>query len=83
MRLEASAQFLLKPAERSGTSWYGGLGIAFVGGEADRSAGYLTALLGLEAAPGRAAGWYAELGLAGGVRLAAGRRWRRFPPWWK
>src|SRR5205823_2727949 len=28
------------------------------------------------------AGWYAELGLAGGVRIAGGRRWRRFPSWW-
>jgi hypothetical protein len=83
LRLAAGAQFLLKPGERSGTSMYGGLGIAYVGGQSERGAGYLTALVGLEAAPGRASGWYTELGLAGGVRLAAGRRWRRFPSWWK
>ncbi len=82
MRLEATAQFLLKPAERSGTSPYGGLGIAFLGGASARGAGYVTALLGLEAAPGRSSGWYAELGVGGGVRAAAGRRWRRFPAWW-
>jgi len=82
MRVEASAQFLLQPGERSGESLYGGLGIAFAGGEAHRGAGYLMALLGVESAPGRAAGWYAELGLAGGVRIAGGRRWRRFPSWW-
>lgn len=82
LRLEASAQFLLKPGARTGTSLYGGLGIAFVGARSERGAGYFTALLGLESRPGRTAGWYAELGLAGGVRLSAGRRWRRFPAWW-
>jgi len=78
MRVEASAQFLLQPGERSGGSLYGGLGVAFAGGEAHRGAGYLAALVGVEFAPARAAGWYAELGLAGGLRLAGGRRWRRF-----
>src|SRR2546425_9684339 len=34
MRVEASAQFLLQPGERSGESLYGGLGLAFAGGEA-------------------------------------------------
>jgi hypothetical protein len=83
MRLEASAQFLLKPGERAGTGLYGGLGVAFAGGTTYRSAGYLTALLGLESTPGRVAGWYTEVGLVGGVRLSAGRRWRRFPAWWR
>jgi len=83
MRLDASAQFLLKPGERAGTSLYGGLGIAFVGARSERGSGYLLALLGLESAPGRPIGWFAELGLAGGVRVAVGRRWRRFPTWWK
>jgi hypothetical protein len=83
MRLQASAQFLLKPGERTGTGLYGGLGVAFAGGKTYRSAGYLTAMLGLESTPGRVAGWYAELGLVGGVRVSAGRRWRRFPAWWR
>jgi len=82
MRVEASAQFLLQPGERSGESLYGGLGMAYAGGETHRGAGYLMVLLGIESAPGRTAGWYAELGLAGGVRIAGGRRWRRFPSWW-
>jgi hypothetical protein len=82
MRLEATAQLLLRPADRTGVGPYAGLGLAFVGAAGTRGAGYLTALLGAESAPGRAAGWYAELGLGGGVRVALGRRWRRFPAWW-
>ena len=77
VRLAASAQFLLEPGARTGPSLYGGFGIAFAGATSERGAGYLTAVVGLESAPARAAGWYAELGFAGGVRLAAGRRWRR------
>ncbi|OLC03342.1 MAG: hypothetical protein AUH78_16465 [Gemmatimonadetes bacterium 13_1_40CM_4_69_8] len=82
LRIAASAQFLLNPGDRTGTSLYGGVGIAFAAATSERGAGYLTALVGLESAPGRAAGWYAELGLAGGVRVSAGRRWRRLPSWW-
>jgi hypothetical protein len=82
VRVEATAQFLLRPLERSGVGPYGGLGLAFVGSEGARGAGYLTALLGVEQGPGARAGWYAELGLGGGVRLAVGRRFRRLPRWW-
>lgn len=82
VRLDGSAQFLLRPGERSGVGPYAGLGLAFVGAEGWRGAGYVTALLGIEAAPGRGQGWYAELGLGGGVRLAVGQRFRRFPTWW-
>ncbi|HYK82759.1 MAG TPA: hypothetical protein VEU55_06400 [Gemmatimonadales bacterium] len=82
VRLQATGQMLLRPAERSAVSPYGGLGLAFVGTAATHGAGYLTALFGVESAPGRRAGWYAELGLGGGVRLAVGARWRHFPAWW-
>ncbi len=82
VRLEATAQFLLRPGERSGVGPYGGLGLAFVGSEGVRGASYLTALLGVDQAPGARAGWYAELGLGGGVRVTLGRRVRRFPAWW-
>ena len=82
MRLQLTAQLLLRPAERNGVGPYAGLGLAFAGAEATHGAGYLTALVGVEQTPGRPAGWYAELGLGGGVRLAAGWRWRRFPSWW-
>ena len=81
IRLEATAQFLLRPGERTGVGPYGGLGLAFVGSEQARGASYLTALLGIDQAPGARGGWYAELGLGGGVRLALGRRFRRFPSW--
>ena len=81
-RLEATAQFLVSPAARAGANVYGGVGVAFVGARAARGAGYLTVLVGLESAAGRARGWYVELGLGGGVRAVAGRRWRRFPAWW-
>lgn len=81
VRLGATAQFLLRPGERTGVGPYGGLGLAFVGSEEARGASYLTALLGIEQAPGARGGWYAELGLGGGVRLALGRRFRRFPSW--
>ena len=82
VRVEATAQFLLRPGERSGIGPYGGLGLAFVGSDGVRGASYLTALLGVDQAPGARAGWYVELGLGGGVRLALGRRFRRFPAWW-
>jgi hypothetical protein len=82
VRLEATAQFLLRPAERTGAGPYGGLGLAFVGSAGARGASYLTALLGVESGPGARAGWYGELGLGGGVRLSLGRRFRRFPAWW-
>lgn len=82
MRLQATGEFLLRPGERSGVGPYAGLGLAFLGADGRRGAGYLTALVGIESAPGRRAGWYAELGLGGGVRLALGRRWRRLPAGW-
>ncbi len=82
IRVAADAQLLLRPGERARPGPYAGLGLAFVGAEGTRGAGYLTALVGVEAAPGRRQGWYAELGLGGGVRLSLGRRFRRFPPWW-
>ena len=80
VRVGATAQFLLKPAARSGTSPYAGVGVAFAGTTGVRGAGYLVAMLGLEGAPGRPRGWYVEVGLEGGVRAAAGLRWRRFRP---
>ncbi len=79
LRLAGTAHFMLWPGAQSGTSPYAGLGLAFMGVRGRRGAGYVTAVLGLEAAPGRSRGWYAELGLGGGVRAGGGLRWRRFP----
>ena len=78
VRVSAAIQFVLKPAARSGTSPYAGVGLAFAGAGDAHGAGYLAVMLGLETAPGRARAWYVELGLEGGVRVAAGLRWRRF-----
>lgn len=74
-RGELLGHFLLDPAGRSGAGVYAGGGIAGVTGPVDE--GYLVLLFGLEARPGAASGWAVELGLGGGVRIAAGYRWRR------
>ena len=74
-RGELLGHFLLSPAS-DGVGFYGGGGIAGVAGP--ENVGYLVLLLGLEHAPGKASGWYLEGGLGGGVRIAAGYRWRRF-----
>jgi len=84
-RVQMTWQFLVSPAARRGTGLYAGLGAAYAARRESPGAGFLTVVLGLEAAPGRARGpqnWYVELGLAGGVRVAAGWRLRWFPSWW-
>lgn len=74
-RSELLGHFLLSPATR-GIGLYGGGGVALVAGP--RETGYLVLLLGVEQAPGARSGWFVEGGLGGGVRGAAGYRWRRF-----
>ena len=74
-RGELAGHFLLSPTRRRGAGPYAGAGIAGVLGAADD--GYLMLLLGIEGHPGATAGWALELGLGGGIRLAAGYRWRR------
>jgi hypothetical protein len=76
----AAGHFLLSPGRRVGVAAYGGGGVAVVGGPVER--GYLLLTLGLESAPGSRSGWFAEAGVGGGVRLAAGWRWRRLPAGW-
>ena len=82
LRAEATGQFVVMPWARGGVGPYVGLGVAWQGADGVPGAAYLTALLGVEAAPGRRFGWYAEAGVGGGARLAMGVRWRRFPDWW-
>jgi hypothetical protein len=82
LRIEATGQFLVLPNARSGLSPYAGLGIGYVAAGHYRGTGVLVALVGIEAAAGRGCGWFAELGLAGGLRARSGYRWRRLPPWW-
>jgi hypothetical protein len=80
-RGELLAHFLLNPTRRGGVGIYGAGGIAAVGGPVDQ--GYLVLTLGLEARPGGRSGWFVEAGVGGGARLAAGLRWRRWPPAWQ
>ena len=87
LRAEARAQFLLLPAAggasgRTPAGYYAGLGLAFAGAERRHGAAYLTAAIGVETAAWRTRGVYAEIGLGGGLRFAAGLRWRRVPAWW-
>ena len=75
-RGELLGHFLLNPTNRGGTGAYAGGGVGGIAGPDDR--GYLVLLLGIESGPGARAGWALEAGLGGGLRLAAGYRWRRF-----
>jgi hypothetical protein len=80
-RGELLGHFLLAPARKHGPGVYAAGGVAVVGGSADR--GYLILAVGIEDRPGEATGWFAEVGVGGGARLAAGYRWRWFPDGWR
>jgi len=73
-RGELLAHFLLSPGATTRPGVYLGGGIAGVVGPVDQ--GYVVALAGLEAPPGRRSGWVVEAGVGGGLRLTAGWRWR-------
>ena len=79
---QLTLQLLVNPAARNGPGLYAGLGGAVTARRHAPGQGFLAVLLGCEVAPGRRHGLYLELGFAGGVRVAAGWRWRWFPPWW-
>ena len=81
-RAQLTLQLLVNPAARTGVGLYGGLGGAFSGRRGSAGQGFVAVVLGLEGAPGRRSGWYAEVGLAGGFRAAVGWRARWFPSWW-
>jgi hypothetical protein len=76
-RGEVLGHFLLSPEERRKAGFYFAGGIAAVEGPVSR--GYLVLTVGLEDRPRAASGWVVEAGFGGGVRLALGYRWRRFP----
>ena len=82
-RLEATVQFVVTPAARSGVTPYGAMGVAYLAARGRRGAVFMTVSLGLEKAAGRRRGWFAEVGLGGGLRARLGYRWRRFPAWWR
>jgi hypothetical protein len=75
LRIELTAQYLVNPGATSGATLYAAFGVAGQFAEGTQGRAYLAAWLGLESA-GRSGGPYAELGVGGGVRLAAGLRWR-------
>ena len=77
VRGELLGHFLLSPEEHRKGGFYVAGGVAGVEGTVGR--GYLVLTLGFEQAPGSRSGWAVELGAGGGVRVAAGYRWRRFP----
>jgi hypothetical protein len=74
-RAELLGHFLLSPNKRKGAAPYFAAGVAAIGGPVSR--GYLVLTLGVEQRPGAGAGWAAEAGVGGGVRVALGYRWRR------
>ena len=76
-RFELMASYHVNPYKRSGVTPYAGGGIA-VGGTSDEVFEYVLLVFGLETTPGGRTGWFAELGIGGGVRVSAGYRirWR-------
>lgn len=74
LRGEVTGHFLLNPSAIRGASLYGGGGIAVLRGRARGE--QMLVVLGLEARPGTRHGWVVEVGLGGGIRVAAGWRWR-------
>jgi hypothetical protein len=73
-RAEALVHFLFSPNEARRPGLYLAGGIAAAGGTSTR--GYLVATLGLDQRPRARTGWAVEAGVGGGIRLAAGYRWR-------
>jgi len=79
LRPEVTASFHLNPYKQRGVSVYAGGGVAVVVTE-DESREYILALIGVEARPGAGAGWFAEVGVGGGLRIALGFRIRQRSP---
>ena len=75
VRSEGLLAFSLDPARRDGVSPYGGGGIAVLM-TSESTAAFLVLMVGLESAPQTRSGWFAELGLGGGVRGSVGWRIR-------
>ncbi len=75
-RLEFTYHFLLDPGRTRGAAVYGGGGLALASGERADLAARVLITVGADVAPAAPRGWFVELGLGGGARLAAGFRWR-------
>ena len=83
VRAQLTLQVLLNSSARSGRGLYAGVGGAFLGVQGAPGRGFVAVIIGIEQTPGRRHGWFIESGFAGGLRLAAGWRARRFPSWWR
>jgi len=79
-RGELLGHFLISGRSARHPTVYGLAGLAGVAGPEGH--GWLVAGLGLETQPGAGSGWAIELGVGGGVRVAAAYRWRWFPRGW-
>jgi hypothetical protein len=76
-RAEFAWHFLLDPGRRRGLGLYGGAGAALTVVEGNRVRPFVLGVLGIETAPAAPTGVFVESGFGGGVRRAAGLRWRR------
>ena len=76
VRPELLGSFHLNPFKRQGVSPYAGGGVAAVFADGSTRE-YIVAFIGLESRPGRSVGWFAEVGLGGGARVAAGVQYRK------
>ena len=76
VRPELLGSFHLNPYKRNGVSPYAGGGVAAVFTKGDTRE-YIVAFVGLESRPARSLGWFAEVGIGGGVRVAAGLQYRK------
>ncbi len=70
-RGELMLSYHLNPYKRRGLTPYAGGGLSVTLTE-DASTEYILLVLGVESSPGGRFGWFAEVGVAGGVRLALG-----------
>jgi hypothetical protein len=79
-RGELLAHFLLSPRAKHGVGFYalGGAAVADLASTGDTQ-GYMVLGVGVESRPGARSGWALEAGIGGGLRIAAGYRWRRLP----
>ncbi len=78
-RGELVASYHLNPYQMRGVSPYAGGGVA-VGATSEEVFEYVVLFVGVETTPGAPTGWFAELGIGGGVRVAAGFRIKRRVP---
>ena len=74
-RAEAMVSYHLNPFRRRGVTPYAGGGASITFTDV-ASSEYILVVLGVESSPGGRRGWFLEVGLAGGLRLAAGLRLR-------